>query len=53
MYRACRYAVFAVCAQRLIDNRQEIVQHQGIDRAKGNTSGTTETAIVINDEYLR
>jgi hypothetical protein len=53
MNRTCRYAVFAVCALRLINNRQEIVQHQRIDRTKCNTRSTTETAIVINDEEFR
>mgnify|MGYP001189453080 len=53
MDRARRYAVFAVRALRLVDDRQKVVQNQCIDRAQSDACSTTEAPVIVYDEELR
>ena len=52
VHGTCRDAEFTVGAGRLVDNRQELFQGQGVNRAKSDAGGTAVAAIVIDDEQV-
>ena len=52
VHGTCRDAEFTVSAGRLVDDRQELFQGQGVNRAKSDAGGTAVAAIVIDDEQV-
>ena len=52
VHGTCRDAEFTVGAGRLVDDRQELFQGQGVNRAKSDAGGTAVAAIVIDDEQV-
>lgn len=52
MHGTGRDAEFAVSAGRLVDDRQELFQGQGVNWAESDAGGTAVAAIVIDDEQV-